>query len=141
EHADHPAGVGWTLEGAALHAGHLSGAGGLARVLEAAEAHGMARPFIVTIPSDPDLAWTVAREVKPVQDTRILYVSQDGQMLGDIRYDQFGVGARAFEWGIAVHEGRQYGWINRYVMLGGCLAVWLLAISGAVMWWKRRPRG
>jgi uncharacterized iron-regulated membrane protein len=24
-------------------------------------------------------------------------------------------------------------------MLGGCIAIWLLAISGVIMWWKRRP--
>ncbi|MNJ69820.1 hypothetical protein D3C77_662120 [compost metagenome] len=24
-------------------------------------------------------------------------------------------------------------------MLVGCIAVWVLAISGLVMWWKRRP--
>jgi uncharacterized iron-regulated membrane protein len=24
-------------------------------------------------------------------------------------------------------------------MLGGCIAIWLLSISGIVMWWKRRP--
>src|SRR5690606_21181444 len=45
------------------------------------------------------------------------------------------------EWGIAVHQGTQYGWINRYLMLGGCIAVWLLAISALTMWWKRRPKG
>ena len=24
-------------------------------------------------------------------------------------------------------------------MLAGCVAIWLLSISGIVMWWKRRP--
>ena len=24
-------------------------------------------------------------------------------------------------------------------MLAGCIAIWLLAISGVLMWWKRRP--
>src|SRR5690606_9007534 len=57
----------------------------------------------------------------------------------DLRWSQFGVMAKGFEWGIAVHQGMQYGWLNRIVMLIGCLAVWLLAISGLIMWWKRRP--
>jgi len=57
----------------------------------------------------------------------------------DLRWSQFGVMAKGFEWGIAVHQGTQYGWINRIVMLIGCIAVWLLAISGLIMWWKRRP--
>ena len=33
----------------------------------------------------------------------------------------------------------QYGQINRIVMLLGCIGVWVLAISGLMMWWKRRP--
>jgi uncharacterized iron-regulated membrane protein len=141
EHNDHPAGVGWTMEGAALHGGPRSGPGALTRVLDTTEAQAMARPFIVTIPTDPTLAYTIAREVKQVQDTRTLYIGADGGLRGDIRYDQFGIGARAFEWGVAVHQGTQYGWINRYLMLGGCIAVWLLAISAVTMWWKRRPKG
>ena len=60
-------------------------------------------------------------------------------MKADLRWSQFGVMAKGFEWGIAVHQGMQYGWINRIIMLIGCIAVWLLAISGLVMWWKRRP--
>jgi len=83
----------------------------------------------------------VAREVKRVEDTRTLYIGADGGLRGDIRYDQFGVGARAFEWGVAVHQGTQYGWLNRYLMLAGCIAVWLLAISALMMWWRRRPKG
>ena len=142
EHGDAPAGVGWTMEGAALHGGHHPGPGSLTRVLETVDAELMARPFIVTIPADPDLACTVAREIKQVEDARTLYVGgATARSRADIRYDQFGVGAKAFEWGVAVHQGTQYGWINRYLMLGGCIAVWLLAISGLIMWWKRRPPG
>ena len=141
EHADAPAAVGWTMAGAALHGGPRSGPGALTRVLDTAQAAGMARPFTVTLPADPALAYTVARETRQVEDARTLYIGADGGLRGDIRYDQFGVGARAFEWGVAVHQGTQYGWLNRYLMLAGCIAVWLLAISALMMWWRRRPKG
>lgn len=91
--------------------------------------------------SDPALAFTVAHAAQQAQDSRTLYVvGRSGQVKADIRWDQYGVGAKVFEWGIAVHQGHQYGWLNRIVMLLGCIAVWILAISGALMWWKRRPR-
>lgn len=109
-------------------------------MIDTAEAQGLVRPYMVSIPSDPGLAFTAARQVRQVEDTRTLYIdAATGGVRADIRYDQFGVGARAFEWGIAVHQGTQYGWINRYLMLGGCIAIWLLGISGVMMWWKRRP--
>ena len=137
--ADAPAGVGWTMEGMVMPTPH-TGPARLARVIDTAEAQGLVRPYMVSIPSDPGLAFTAARQVRQVEDTRTLYIdAATGGVRADIRYDQFGVGARAFEWGIAVHQGTQYGWINRYLMLGGCIAIWLLAISGVMMWWKRRP--
>jgi uncharacterized iron-regulated membrane protein len=142
-HSDHagdaPVGVGWIMEGMVMPTPH-TGPASLSRVVDTAEVQALARPYIVSIPSNPALAWTAARQVKQVEDTRTLYVdAATGTVRADIRYDQFGVGARAFEWGIAVHQGTQYGWINRYLMLGGCIAIWLLGISGILMWWKRRP--
>lgn len=137
---DDPAGTGWTMQHAALHApGH--GEARLSTVVAAVGEAGLPRPYTITLPTDPDLAWTVAVAARRAEDARSLYVDgRSGAVRADIRWSQFGVGARAFEWGIAVHEGRQYGWANRIVMLTGCLAVWLLGISGLVMWWKRRPR-
>ena len=142
EHQDAPVGVGWTMEGMVMPAPDTARAGRLSAVVAAAEAQGLARPYTVSIPTDPTLAYTAARVVQQVEDTRILYIdAATGSVQADIRYGQFGVGAKAFEWGIAVHEGRQYGWVNRYVMLGGCIAVWLLGVSAIFMWWKRRPKG
>ena len=138
-HKDKPVGVGWTMEGLVMPVSHRPRPR-LWKVIAAADARGLARPYQVTIPSDPGLAFTVAHAVRRVEDTRSLYIDgTTGAVKADIRYARFGVGAKAFEWGIAVHEGRQYGQLNRWVMLSGCVAVWLLAISAVVMWWKRRP--
>lgn len=141
EHQDAPQGVGWTLEHAGLH-GAAQGAPSLARVLETVDANRLARPYLISVPASPDLAWTAARQVRQAEDARSLYVDGvTGEVRADLRYAQFGVGAQAFEWGIATHQGTQYGQINRLVMLSGCIAVWLLGISGLVMWWRRRPSG
>jgi uncharacterized iron-regulated membrane protein len=138
---DAPVGVGWTMEDAVMH-GHPATNPSLARVLAVAEREGLARPFVVNIPQSPDLAWTLAHETRRAEDARSLYVDgQTGAVKADIRWSQFGVGAKAFEWGIAVHQGMQYGQINRILMLIGCIGVWVLGISGLVMWWKRRPSG
>lgn len=137
---DKPAGTGWTMEGAVLHApGH--GQARLSRVIAAAESHGMAGPYTVSIPDDPTLAFTVSRETTKAEQARSLYVDgRTGAVRADIRWEQFGSGAKAFEWGIAVHQGLQYGGLNRTLMLIGCIGVWVLGISGLTMWWKRRPK-
>lgn len=138
---DAPQGAGWTLEHAVLPAdGH--GAPSLSVVITSADRQGLARPYTVSIPRDPARAYTAAHVARRAETARNLYVDgHTGEVKADIRWSQFGIGAKGFEWGIAVHEGRQYGQINRWVMLTGCIGVWLLAISGLVMWWKRRPDG
>lgn len=142
---DAPAGTGWTLEGAGLRApgggGPAPNAAPLSAALATAEARGLPAPYTLSIPADPALALTVSRTTRKAQEARALYVDgRTGQVVADLAWDRFGAGARAFEWGIAVHEGRQYGEANRVVMLLGCVAVWALAISGLAMWWTRRPR-
>jgi uncharacterized iron-regulated membrane protein len=141
EHAsDAPVGVGWTLEGAALPGGHHVAAPSLATVIETSRAAALPLPWVISVPASADLAFTVARQVRQVEDTRTLYIDGvTGETRADIRYGQFGWGAKAFEWGIATHQGTQYGQVNRIVMLLGCIAVWVLAISGLMMWWRRRP--
>ncbi|NBB52258.1 PepSY domain-containing protein [Rhizobium sp. CRIBSB] len=140
-HDDKPQGVGWTMENAVLP-GQPQGAQSLERVMASADAAGLARPYLVSVPKTEGLAFTVAQQNTRVEDARSLYIDgASGAVKADIGYDRFGWGAKAFEWGIAVHQGQQYGQINRLIMLAGCIAIWVLSISGLVMWWKRRPRG
>ena len=136
-----PSGTGWTMEHAVLHAPN-EGAGVLSRVIATAEAEGMGAPYTVSIPADPSLAFSVARLTRQAEDARSLYVDgTTGDVVADLRWQQFGSGAKAFEWGIAVHQGMQYGELNRLIMLFGCVGIWVLGISGGLMVWKRRPRG
>jgi len=142
EHGDAPVGVGWTMEGMVMPTPDATGPARLSTVLATADAQGLARPYTVSIPTDPAMAYTAARVVQRVEDNRILYIdATTGTVRADVRYDQFGIGAKAYEWGIGVHQGTQYGWMNRTLMLAGCIAIWILGISALVMWWKRRPNG
>ena len=59
--------------------------------------------------------------------------------LADLGWARYGPAAKAIQWGIATHQGQEYGPANRWLMLAGCIAIWLLGVSSLVMWWKRRP--
>lgn len=140
DHAEHAVpGAGWAMERAALPA---SGAApDLTALVTSVETAGLAKPYLIGLPATPERAVTAAFQNRAAEDARLIYMAADGRVLADVTADQFGVGARAFEWGIAVHEGRQYGQVNRWIMLAACVAVWILAISALVMWWRRRPKG
>ncbi len=132
----------WALQGEALALeprAKADFADMIDQVAAAASAR-MAPPFDLTLSREGDLAWAASRPTGGrVEDTRTLYLAPDGAMLADIAYGDFGPAAQTIEWGIAVHQGQQFGWPNKLVMLAGCLAIWGLAISGLAMWWKRRP--
>lgn len=137
-----PSGVGWTMEGMVMGTEPQATAPSLSTVIAAAEREGLARPYQVSIPTDPAVAFTATRQVQRVEDTRSIYIDgATGAIRDDIGYARFGPPAQAIEWGIAVHQGTQFGWFSRILMLGGCIGVWLLGVSAAIMWWKRRPKG
>ncbi len=106
------------------------------------DALGLKKSFSLALPSGPTGAYTAASRPPRAEDTRVIYLDQySGKVLGDTGFSQYGRAAKAIEWGIAVHQGQEYGPVNRYVMLAGCLGIIVLTISAPVMWWKRRPKG
>ena len=139
EHHDAPPEAGWAMGSTSLptQPAPLD----FDAVVSATESAGLARPYLIGLPASADRAVTAAVQNRAAEDARLIYLSPQGRVLADVKADQFGIGARAFEWGIAVHEGRQYGQVNRWIMLAACISVWILGISALTMWWKRRPKG
>jgi uncharacterized iron-regulated membrane protein len=96
----------------------------------------------IALPDGPKGAYVATLRPDRVEDTRVVYLDQyTGKVLGDVGFKDWGPAAKAIEWGIAVHQGQEYGPLNRYLMLAGCISIVLLAVSAATMWWKRRPKG
>src|SRR5690606_33250454 len=62
-----------------------------------------------------------------------------GEVLGDVRFADYGAIAKAVEWGVAIHMGNYFGRLNQIIMLLTCLAIIALVITGLIMWWRRRP--
>lgn len=131
----------WSMQRASVPMGH-GGDLGPDRALAAARARGIGEAWSLTPPAWPGAPYLVGAAIVRAEDARAIYVDAGtGRVLQDARYRDFGGGARAIEWGIAVHQGQQYGEVNRLVMLAGCVAILLLVVSAPVMWVKRRPRG
>lgn len=111
-------------------------------VADRAEWSGLITPWTMTLPSTPGAPYLVSAAIVRAQDAHAVYIdAATGAVLQDARYGAFGGGAQAIEWGIATHQGQQYGEPNRLVMLAGCIAIWLLAGTGVMAWWKRRRDG
>lgn len=135
----------WAMEKAAAPGSHpVAGAAplGLDRVLAILRDAGMASSSSLALPDGPDGAYVASWRPDRVEDTRVVYLDQyTGHILGDVRFRDWGPVGKAIEWGVAVHQGQEYGAGNRYLMLSGCVAIVLLAATSIIMYWKRRPKG
>lgn len=96
----------------------------------------------VRLPTGPRDVFTAMSFPDDVRQARVVHLDRySGAVLADVGYDDYGALGRVTEWGVSLHTGRQFGAANQAVMLVGCLAVLVLALTSVVMWWKRRPRG
>ena len=76
------------------------------------------------------------------EEQRTVHIDQySGEILGDIRFGEYGAVAKAVELGVAIHMGRYFGLANQLLMLLPCIGILVLVTTGTVMWWKRRPKG
>ncbi|MBV9510340.1 MAG: PepSY domain-containing protein [Caulobacteraceae bacterium] len=115
---------------------------GVDRAVAIFHALGLPASASISLPDGPKGAYVASLRPDRVEDTRVVYLDQySGKVLGDVGFKDWGPAAKAIEWGIAVHQGQEYGPLNRYLMLAGCIAVLLLAVTSITMWWKRRPKG
>lgn len=103
---------------------------------------GMAPGYAVALPGGPRGVYTGSAYPDDLSQQRVVHLDQySGRPLLDMSYADYGPLGRGLEWGINVHLGQQYGLANKLVLLAACLGIVALAVSGGVMWWKRRPAG
>lgn len=131
----------WSLrEGRAA----IGGAGdiGVDQAIVIAAARGVNGGVTLVLPASPGAPYLVATTVARASDARALLIDAgSGAVVQDIDWRMFGPGAKAVEWGIATHQGQQYGEVSRLIMLGGCLCLLALCFTAPILWWKRRIGG
>lgn len=135
----------------AEHAGHHMAMTGmiipfdgaaLNRVVPAARGLGFVAPVLLDPPTHRGGAWAVASETqdRPMRANATID-GATGAVLSRTGFSQRLFLDRAVGYGVAMHEGHLFGIVNQIMNTLVACAVFLVAVSGAVMWWKRRPEG
>ncbi len=76
------------------------------------------------------------------RDERVAYLDQYTALpIRQHHFSEFGPLAQATDFGIALHEGREWGLLSQLFSLLGSLALLLSCATAIVMWRKRRPKG
>jgi uncharacterized iron-regulated membrane protein len=134
------------------HAGHgvmamgsavpQAGAIGLDAAVERFDRHGLTPGYSVSLPQGARGVYTASVYPDELRRQRVIHLDQySGQVLLDMGYADYGPLAKGLEWGINVHLGQEFGWLNQLLLVLACACIALLCVSAAVMWWKRRPSG
>jgi uncharacterized iron-regulated membrane protein len=98
--------------------------------------------YSITFPTTATGVFTIAVFADDPRNDATLHVDQySGDVLADVRFEHYGTVARATEIGVMLHEGKMFGTLNQIIVLLICLMILLSAVSGVVIWWKRRPQG
>ncbi len=147
--------VPWALEQTPMPAsGSEAGSAGipsgsavdLDTVAALARTLGLDGRFQIALPTGEAGVWTISQDSMsndgpdPMSDRTVHLDQYTGRVLADIRFADYSPGGKAMAVGIAFHEG-DLGWWNVTLNTVFCLSVIFLAVSGIVMWWKRRPLG
>lgn len=102
--------------------------------------------YQMNLPQDATGVWTLTRDTMSADSTdptsdRVVHIDRySGNMLADVRFQDYSLMGKAMAVGIALHMGLLGLW-SVLVNTAFCLSVMFLCVSGVVMWWKRRPAG
>jgi uncharacterized iron-regulated membrane protein len=150
-----PKEVPWALEQTPMPAsGSQAGDPGLAAekqvsldsMDELARKIGFDGRYQMNLPSGSSGVYTFSRDSMntdspdPTSDRTVHVDRYTGNILADVRYEDYSLAGKAMAVGIALHMGTMGIWsvlANTLI----CCSVIFLCVSGLVMWWKRRPAG
>lgn len=115
---------------------------GLDQIVATVEEAGMHPGYALNMPGGETGVFTASVYPDDITQERVMHLDQyTGKVLFDMGLAELGSFGRAAEWGVSIHMGQAFGLANQLVLLLACVAMVLMAVSAAVMWWKRRPAG
>lgn len=100
--------------------------------------------YQLNLPQSVTGVWTLSRDsmntdsTDPMSDRTVHVDQHTGNILADVRYEDYSLAGKAMAVGIALHMGTMGLWsvlANTVI----CLSVLFLCLSSVVLWWKRRP--
>ncbi|RQU46516.1 PepSY domain-containing protein [Burkholderia cenocepacia] len=112
----------------------------LGRAIAIVAGLGVTSGYTLALPAGADGVFTASYFPADPKAERTIYVDQySGAVLKDIRYDDYGAVSRAVSYGTSLHMGRYFGLANQILCAVLSLGLAAMAVTGTVMWWKRRP--
>ena len=120
---------------------HAAQALPLGRIVALVASLGVQSGYDIVLPASATGVYTVSYFPADPKNERTLYIDQySGTVLKDIRYGDYGAVSKAVSYGTSLHMGRYFGVANQILCAAISLGLAGMAVTGCVMWWKRRPQ-
>ena len=93
-------------------------------------------------PDAPNGVFTISYVPDKAEGQRTIHIDPgSGRILRNIGWSDYSPVAKAVEWGVMTHMGREYGLPNQLANLVVCLLLVGGVVAGMVLWWRRRAPG
>jgi uncharacterized iron-regulated membrane protein len=131
EHAEH---MGMTMEHPVLSYAPID------RLVASVRPLGLAGPVLIAPPTGAGALWTAKSDAadRPLR-TNLTLDGATGYILSRQDFRGRPIIDRIVGYGVAAHEGQLFGVANQLLNLALAHGLTTLAVSGAVMWWRRKP--
>ncbi|MBK3497292.1 PepSY domain-containing protein [Viridibacillus sp. YIM B01967] len=120
------------------------------QLMKKVEDASISKPYSIVYPSGEDGVYTVAKssntgvtglDVSPDDEMTTYFDQYSGKLISKVGYDDYGILAKWFTWGIPLHEGHLFGWPNKIINLLVCLAFIFVICWGIKTWLSRKKNG
>ncbi len=143
-HASHKLSEGNGMAMSANHERHDAVAEPISLDQVMALAHASAIPdeYSIALPAGPSGVYSVSYYPGDPTGEKVMNVDQySGKVINGVAYNQYGLIAKIISFGVSLHMGTYFGWVNQLLCAIIALGLCAMAVTGFVMWWKRRPAG
>ena len=114
----------------------------LDRLIATVRPLGLAAPVLIAPPAGIGQPWTAKSDAadRPLR-TDLTLDAATGRVLTRKDFATRRLVDRLVGYGVAIHEGALFGWLNQLLNLLTAIGLMLLAVSSVILWWRRRPEG
>ncbi|EKN71388.1 sulfite reductase [NADPH], flavoprotein, alpha subunit [Neobacillus bataviensis LMG 21833] len=107
----------------------------------------ISKPYSIIYPTSEDGVFTVSKgsntgvtglDVSPYDEVTTYFDLYSGNLISKVGFEDYGILAKWFTWGIPLHEGHLFGWPNKLINLAVCLAFLFVIFWGFKTWLSRK---
>ncbi|MGE7977380.1 PepSY-associated TM helix domain-containing protein [Psychrobacillus sp. NPDC093200] len=119
------------------------------KLLRKIEEYNISKPYSIIYPATEEGVYTVSKssnsgvtglDVSPYDEMTTYFDQYSGNLISQVNYQDYGILAKWFTWGIPLHEGHLFGWPNKLINLFVCISFLFVIFWGIKTWLSRKKK-